>query len=286
MTAFHEHEAATPHRCIPIFEKTQHELLSMLKLLSPEEWQSPASSSEWNVKDIAAHLLDGDLRRLSIHRDGHRLPDPKTPPNTHESLVEYLNGLNAEWIMASRRLSPALIIELTEFTTPKVIAHFKQLDPEGTALFPVGWAGGTESENRFDIAREYTEKWHHQQQIREAAGRPLLVDKQWLSPLINTLIRGVPPVYNRFAGDRQGGRIGIHITGALEAQWVLAKRGERWQLFKPDVEQAETTVEMSEETAWRLFTKRLTEQEAVERMSISGNRELGKLIAKTVSFMK
>ncbi|PWN07284.1 maleylpyruvate isomerase N-terminal domain-containing protein [Rhodohalobacter mucosus] len=271
---------------IPIFEKTQQELISLLESLSPEEWESPTSSADWRVKDIAAHLLDGDLRRLSIHRDGHRLPEPSAPPDTHESLVEYLDGLNADWIRASKRLSTALIIELTAFTTPKVVAHFRQLDPEGTALFPVGWAGETESQNWFDIAREYTEKWHHQQQIREAVGRPLLTDTLWLSPLIDTLIRGVPAVYNRYAADSGHESMEIVISGSIHKRWMLSVSASGWDLYNPEEEKAETTIEMSDDTAWRLFTKRLHEDEALKRMRIYGNRDLGKLIAKTVSFMK
>lgn len=271
---------------VPIFEKTQHKLTSLLKSLSPEEWYNSTSSSKWNVKDVVAHLLDGDLRRLSLHRDRHKLPDPSDPINNNESLVNFLNDLNNTWIQASKRLSPALLIELTEFTTPKVIQHLKSLDPNGVALFSVGWAGETESENWFDIAREYTEKWHHQQQIREATGRSLLIEKQWLSPLINTLIRGVPPVYNRYASEHQNETIQIYISGVIDDSWILAIRNNRWHLYKSNGDQVKTTIEMDDDTAWRLFTKNITEQEALKRVHISGNQKLGTLIAKTVSYMK
>lgn len=126
---------------ISIFEDVQQELISLLKSLSAEEWEYATSSSAWNVKDVSAHLLDGDLRRLSLHRDQHRLPDPTDPINSYESLVSFLNELNNTWIKASKRLSPSLLLELTTFTTPKIIRHFKKLDPHGKALFSVGGAG-------------------------------------------------------------------------------------------------------------------------------------------------
>lgn len=271
---------------VPIFEETQHELISLLKSLSSEEWEYSTSSSKWNVKDVVAHLLDGDLRRLSLHRDKHKLPDPSDPINDYESLVDFLDALNNTWVRASKRLSPKLLLELTEFTTPKVVQHLKSLDPKGTALFSVGWAGETESENWFDIAREYTEKWHHQQQLREATGRPLLVEEQWLSPLINTLIRGVPPVYNKYATNNEGEQIEIYISGVIEDKWILARQNNQWQLYISNGDQVKTTIEMKDDTAWRLFTKNITEQEALKRIQISGNQKLGKLICKTVSFMK
>lgn len=271
---------------VPIFEETQHELISLLKSLSSEEWEYSTSSSKWDVKDVVAHLLDGDLRRLSLHRDKHKLPDPSDPINDYESLVDFLNTLNNTWGRAAKRLSPKLLIELTEFTTPKVVQHLKNLDPKGTALFSVGWAGETESKNWFDIAREYTEKWHHQQQIREATGRPLLVQKKWLSPLIGTLIRGVPPVYNKHIPNVNNKKIKIYISGVIDETWLLAIENDEWQLFKADNVTADTIIEIDDDTAWRLFTKNITEQEALSKIQVSRNRKLGKLICKTISFMK
>lgn len=271
---------------VTIFEETQHELISLLKSLSAEEWKYPTSSSKWNVKDVVAHLLDGDLRRLSLHRDKHKLPDPSDPINDYESLVDFLNVLNNTWVRAAKRLSPKLLIELTEFTTPKVVQRLKSLDPKGTALFSVGWAGETESENWFDIAREYTEKWHHQQQIREATGRPLLVEEQWLLPLINTLIRGVPPVYNKHVPNANNEKIKIYISGVIDEAWLLAIENNHWQLFKADNETPDTIIEIDDDTAWRIFTKNITEDEALRRINVSGNHELGSLIIKTVSYMK
>lgn len=271
---------------IPIFEEVQQELITLLKSLSAEEWEYETSSSTWNVKDIAAHLLDGDLRRLSLHRDKHTLPEPSNPIHDYDSLVAYLNEINNIWVNAAKRLSPSLIIELTEFTTPKIVKHLLELDPKGTALFSVGWAGEKESQHWFDIAREYTEKWHHQQQIREAVGKPLLVQKKWLSPLISTLIRGVPPVYNKHVPNVNSEKIKIYISGVIDESWLLAIENDDWQLFKAENETTDTVIEIDDDTAWRIFTKNITEDEALRRINVSGNHELGNIITKTVSYMK
>lgn len=276
-----------PVNAVPIFEEVQQELIKLLASLTEKEWDISTISSHWNVKDIAAHLLDGDLRRLSIHRDHHELSPPEEPIRDYASLVNFLNAVNNEWIRAAKRLSPKLIIELTEFLTPKVMEHLKSLDPKGRAKFSVGWAGEEQSENWFDIAREYTEKWHHQQQIREAVGRPLLVGKKWLEPLIDTLIRGVPPVYERHADNISGENMLIHISGVIDDTWLLVNQGSGWKLYKAeDDDAAGTEVSMDDDTAWRIFTKNISESEALNRITVKGNEDLGALIAKTVSFMK
>lgn len=271
---------------IPVFQKVQQELVTLLKGLSNEEWFADTGSSKWNVRDVAAHLLDGDLRRLSLHRDKLTLPEPAEPIRDYASLVNYLNELNNTWVTASKRLSPRLLIELTEFLIPQVIEHFKDLDPEGTALFPVDWAGEKESTNRFDIAREYTEKWHHQQQIREATGRPLLTERKWLYPLIETLIRAVPAVYNRHAPNANNKTIKIYISGVIDDSWLLKGSAEGWELFKSDGEETDAAIRMDDDTSWRLFSKTISEEEALERIQSEGDPNLTNLIAKTTSYMK
>jgi len=42
----------------------------LLRGLSPADWNAPKLAGAWTVKDVAAHLLDGNLRTLAMLRDG------------------------------------------------------------------------------------------------------------------------------------------------------------------------------------------------------------------------
>ena len=73
------------------------ELIALLRGLRPDDWRRPTACALWTVKDIAAHLLDTQLRRISYQRDGmSTLPD--VPIHGYSDLVKYLNRLNAEWV--------------------------------------------------------------------------------------------------------------------------------------------------------------------------------------------
>ena len=50
---------------------------------------------------------------------------------------------------------------------------------------------------------------------------PLLVEEQWLSPLISTLIQEVPPVYNKYATKNENEQIKIYIAGVIDDGWIL-----------------------------------------------------------------
>ena len=93
--------------------------------------------------------------------------------NDWASLVAGLNGLNEQWVTAMRRLSPRLMIDLLKSTGEQVNRYLLSLDPHSTGPV-VSWASPDPAPMWLHIAREYTERWHHQQQIREAVGRPLL----------------------------------------------------------------------------------------------------------------
>lgn len=44
-------------------------LFKFLEGLSADDWDKQTIAPEWTVKDVAVHLLDGNLRTLSMLRD-------------------------------------------------------------------------------------------------------------------------------------------------------------------------------------------------------------------------
>lgn len=106
---------------VDLFPGLHAELMDLLRGLAPADWSRPTACALWSVKDIAAHLLDSGVRRLSFGRDRSEAA-PDTPLSDYSHLVAYLNRLNAEWITAARRLSPQVLIDLLDFTGGQVHA--------------------------------------------------------------------------------------------------------------------------------------------------------------------
>src|SRR6478752_3419844 len=89
---------------IDLFPEVRRRLVELLRGLSDEEWLRPTAARKWDVKDIAAHLLAGDLGNLSRRRDAY-MPNGKSIVGWEE-LVVFINDLNTSWVAAARRLSP------------------------------------------------------------------------------------------------------------------------------------------------------------------------------------
>lgn len=260
------------------------ELMTILRGLTPEEWEIPTVAVPWTVRDMAAHLLDTDIRRLAYGRDHLVRDTSQTAPTTYEELVVFLNRLNAEWVSAARRISPPTLMAFLDIVAPQTHVFLQSLDPYANAGISVAWAGEDESQNWFDVAREYTEKWHHQQHIREAVGAPLLTERRWLEPVLDTFLRGLPHTY-RDVKTPEGTAFVIEVTGAAGDVWTLLRDEGRWSLYRGRPETATAHIQIDQDLAWRLFTKGISKAEVRPHVQILGDEALALHLLNLLSIM-
>jgi uncharacterized protein (TIGR03083 family) len=276
-------QAVEPIYLIERFPGLHQELMSLLRGLDEADWSRPTACALWSVKDIVAHLLDTGLRRLSSGRDGF-MPAPEAGIASYTDLVAYLNRLNAEWVGATRRLSPRVLMELMDVTAPQVHAFFGSLDPHARALFGVAWAGEESSPVWFDIGREYTERWLHQQQIREAVGAPGLLGREWLYPALDIFMRALPHTYRAVPAEA-GQSIHFAIRGEAGGNWTLRRQSQGWSLFTGRDDHPATRVSLDQETAWKLFSKGLSPEGARRSVRIEGDSRLGEPVFGALAVM-
>ncbi len=272
----------TPILAIELFPPLSRELVSALKALQPLDWERPTICAPWSVKDVAAHLLGGNFGRLWNRVDSSAKID--RPQRDYEQLLRFINENNALWVQAAQRISPAILIELLELTDRRLYEHFSRLDPYALAGITVAWAGDSLPLNWFDIAREYTEKWLHQQHIREAVGLPLLTSRTWLSSVLDTFMRGLPHTFRNLPA-KQGVSVAVQITGEAGGDWCLVNGGESWQLFAGSVPRVNCRVQLNQDLAWRLFTRGITPQDARQQVHLDGDVRLGEKVLEMVSIM-
>jgi uncharacterized protein (TIGR03083 family) len=256
-------EAVQPLLVADLFGPLNDELIALLRGLTPDEWNARAVGT-WSVKDVAAHLLDTTLRRLSIQRDHYFAPLSMT-----HDLAAIINEMNAQWVSATRRVSPPVLIDMLERYGRSYAELVVTLDPNEMSI-GVSWAGEEKSHNWFDIARELTEKWHHQQQIRDAACRPPLYELRYFKPVIETFMRGLPFAYRK-ASAPDGTTIEFAVRGV--AMSSLVRDDGKWSLV-PTASSPAAAVRMTGDTAWRLFTKGIARDEARKRSEIEGDPAL------------
>ena len=265
-----------------LFHELDLRLIELLHSLTRPEWTKQTLARHWIVKDVVAHLLDINIRVLSGLRDGHKTENPVIRSN--EELIHYLNQLNSDWVKAMKRASPEILIFLHEVTGPPTSDYYLSLDPFATAPFAVSWAGEIESKNWFHLAREYTEKWHHQQQIREATGRPGIMERKFFYPFIDTYMRALPYTY-RHVEAPEGTVIKVTIPGEAGGSWYLDRSADAWILGKSELKVPEAEVRISPEISWSLFSKNLRAGDVKEGIQINGNPALARHVLDMISVM-
>ena len=260
---------SVPIQTLHLFPILDQKLLGLLKSLSPADWEAQTVAKQWKVKDVAAHLLDGNLRALSMSRDGFF---GETPENIHsyQDLVSYLNELNRTWVQAMKRVSPGIIIDLLESSGKDYVKHLETLPPFENALFSVAWAGQETSPNWFHIAREYTEKFLHQQQIRDAVNKPGIMTDELFGTFMEVVVQAFPHTFRDVEAE-SGTVITLEISSEVGGSWSIIKTKDNWELTYQRPANPTSLVTLSPDTAWKLISKSWKQEDVTDLATISGD---------------
>jgi uncharacterized protein (TIGR03083 family) len=270
-----QYSGCDPILCAHLLRKVDQQLIDLLRSLTPSEWDLQTIAPLWKVRDVAAHLLDTALRKLSMVRDSCYLEpvDIRSP----QDVITLVNRLNREGVTVYRRLSPTVLIDTLEMVCDQSARFHECLDPFGPAAFNVSWAGEETSLNWFDTARELTERWHHQQQIRLATNRPGIMTPELYHPVLDCFLRGLPYLYRHIEAPA-GTALLLEVTGECGGRWFLSRGSTTWEFLKRSTGEVACRVVMPQALAWRVFTKGVDRDTARAHIEIQGNQELGEKI--------
>lgn len=268
----------TPVLTVGLFPEIRYRLVGLLAGLSATQWSAPTVCPGWSVKDVALHLLGVNVANISRRRDGLRdalaaFVPPAADLSDPTTFVETIANWNEVWVVATRRLSPRLLCELLTMTGETVEAVYRDLDllAQGDT---VSWAGPEPAPVWLDVAREYTEQWVHQAQIRDALGLPVLDEPRLFAPVLDTFMWALPHTLRDMASP-PGTALRVVIAGEAGGEWWAVRKNGWWLLSKELRRQADASVMMDQNTAWRLMTKGLSPSSAQHLVQIEGESQLG-----------
>ncbi len=242
----------------------------------------PTIAPGWSVRDVAAHLLDTALRKLSGGRD--RCRTERVEIRSHQDVITLVNRLNREGVTVYRRLSPAVLIELMQLACGQTSDYAESLDPFAQAAIGVSWAGEMSSPVWFDNARELTERWHHQEQIRLATHRPGIMIPALFHPVLDTFMRGLPYTYRDMSAP-VGTAVLIEISGDCGGRWCLVKSKTEW-MFATDLPSSiAAEIVIPQAIAWRIFTKGIDRETAYREVMLRGDESLSEQVLKLIAIV-
>lgn len=157
------------------------------------------------------------------------------------------------------------------------------------APYGVSWAGEEKSANWFDTAREFTERWHHQQQIRLAVERPGvrgpgILTREFYYPVLDCFMRALPFTYRNVSAPA-GTVVQITVSGECGGSWSLRRGKTGWALTEREQDQPIAETIIPQEIAWRIFTKGIDRASALSQVKASGDTALAHHVLSMVSIV-
>jgi uncharacterized protein (TIGR03083 family) len=265
-----------------LFPKLEGMLIELLRSLTPSDLEKQTLAPKWKVKDVAAHLLDTQLRKIAYARNQHQTKNAKIASDA--DLVALINSLNADGVKKYRQLTTDELISRMEIASRESVEYHQSLDPFAPAMFSVSWAGEQESANWFDTARELTERWHHQQQIRLAVEKPGIMTREFYYPVLDCFMRALPHAY-RAVPAKPGTLAQFDVSGECGGTWYLFRDANTWKLISSPAGETISKTSIPQEIAWRIFTKGITRQDAEAQLRVTGDKRVGLHVLSVVSIV-
>ncbi|HMG43861.1 MAG TPA: maleylpyruvate isomerase N-terminal domain-containing protein [Acidimicrobiales bacterium] len=222
-------QPVAPLDVVALLPGERHALLDLLSGLEPAAWEAPTECPAWSVKGIALHVLGDDLSLLSRQRDeatnGLLLYAADHPGLDFKAL---LDGFNERWVTAAGFLSTRLVLSLLELSGDLTAEYYAAVDP----LAPgeqVRFFGSTGPSPFWQaIAREYAERWLHQQQVRRAVGAPDLGGEHLVTAARVVLLGLAAHLHD--LGASAGDTLAFVIPDV--GRWTLRRGDDGWELLE------------------------------------------------------
>jgi uncharacterized protein (TIGR03083 family) len=268
-----------------LFAAERSALLALLETLTSEQWQLPTVCPGWTVLDVALHLLWVDISNISRRRDQYFGRPQDTPSSLDDlpTLIAFVNQLNDNWIVGARRMSPELLVTLLRVTGEAFSTYVQTVDIHAMGD-SIGWAGPDPAPVWLDIAREFTERWVHQQHIRDAAGIPGAIEPEFLSPVLATFAVAIPFALRDIDAE-EGSTAQLVITGESGGIWTAVRISGGWQSASSAGRTPITSVTIDQETAWRLFTRGVSPEQAREASQLAGDHSIAETLLHMVTIL-
>jgi hypothetical protein len=246
-------DGAAPIEVLKPLRAVNDALIDLLDSLDADEWRRPTVHRDLSVRHLATHLLHGSIRRVTSIRANGANASAGLP-----TLTDHADGIIKEdraFFSAMSQVNPRVLCDL-----------MNRYDPELVDLFEAQ----RQTPDWFAVACEYIEKWHHQQQLRDATGRHALYDPALLVPALETFARGLPSAYGSVQAP-DGTAISICVEPPADIAWTLRRIDGTWSLWSGPERSAQTSIVVNPDLLWRVWTKELPPAGARQTAQICGN---------------
>ena len=102
--------------------------------------------------------------------------------------------------------------------------------------------------------------------------------------MLEAFLRALPRTYSETSAA-DGTVLAVTVTGESGGQWFLRREKTGWHLYVEVLNAPDAEVVVSEDIAWRIFTRGLSMDEAQDQVKLMGDQSLGLKMLDAVSII-
>ncbi|SFB37895.1 TIGR03083 family protein [Amycolatopsis marina] len=263
----------------PLVDALDQQWLSLAELMAglPEDaWNTPTTLPGWTVHDVFAHIV-GTESSLLGEQPVESASDFSALAHVHNPIAVF----NEQWVDMLRGHSPEqLLARFNEVTgrRRKAIAAMSQADFDAPSWTPLGQ--GTYA--RFMQIRVF-DCWMHEQDIRDAVGRPGHDDGPRAELVIDEIQRGLGYIVGKLGRAPQGSSVTFSLTGPVRRA-MHVRVDDRAKVVDSLAEPATTTITLPSTLFAQLAGGRTRADDNRAEIGISGDTGLGEQIVRNLAY--
>ena len=265
---------------IALFEDVWGDVVALCDGLSDEEWARPTDCPGWSVKDNVAHMIGTE--RMLLGEQPAAAGDAS--PGAH--VRNDIGKANELWIATYRDRPGAAVLDEFRAVTARRLDALRALPAEEWDR--EGFTPEGPGPYRLFMAIRVFDCWYHDQDMREALGRPGYLD----GPVADMSVARIPPkglpyVVGKKAGAPAGSTVVFDVAGAPPTIAPVHVPPEgRAVLLDAAPADVSVTISLDRRTFARLAGGRWSGERARAEgaLRVDGDRALGDRVVDNMAF--
>ena len=250
---------------------------ALLDSLPVEDWSTPTDLPGWDVRDNVAHLIGIEATLL-----GDPSPEVAADLAEREHVRNDLGAMNEAWVESFRSVPPGEVLARFREVTARRAEALRAMTDEDFAA-PSWTPVGDATYARFMKIRTF-DCWFHEQDIREAVGRPGNLDTAPAVMSLDEVVAMLGFVVGKRAGAPQGSAVTFSLDGPIRREVHVAVDGRAAVVDELD-RAPDTTIRLGSDTFMRLAGGRVEARAVLDRVHVDGDVDLGTQILGHLGYL-
>ncbi len=264
---------------VGVLEDTFMALARLGEELGDDDWDRPTECPGWSVRDVYSHVIGTERMLLGD-------PSPDGPAEIPDHVRNPVGAANEAWVAARRGLRGDVVLDELVDVCRGRIAQLRSFGPE--RFDEVGWSPVGQVPYREFMAVRVMDCWVHEQDARQATGRPGHGAGPAADIALDRLQSAMPFVVGKQAQAPDGASVRLVVGGPSPRQIDVVVVGGRATLGGSVLSTSPTvTLRLGSETFRRLTCGRIAGNRArIEGLvAVHGDERLGAALLDAMAFM-